>query len=253
MISKDDLKKFSKAYNLTFHQQEQHYIQTATLQGIYTAVANQLVFKGGTAMFFFYGLNRFSEDLDFTQIQPLDIDYLKTTLSNVFFILNIPHDVKTETKPAGITIKVKTKGPLYNKPLSTTTVKIDISERNDVMQLPNTKEVAPCYDDLRPFTVPVMTKQEILAEKIRALMIRGKARDVYDVAFLIKKGITWDLNLVNKKLEYYDTTFNQSAFIRKLKSIQKIWKAELQGLVPMVPLFNEEVSIILNHIQHSSE
>ena len=204
-------------------------------------------------MFFFYGLNRFSEGLDFTQIQPFDIDYLKTTLSNVFSILNIPHDIKTETKPAGITIKVKTKGQLYNKPLSTTTVKIDISERNDIMKLPDIKEVVPYYDDLRPFTVPVMTKQEILAEKIRALIIRGKARDVYDVAFLIKKGITCDLDLVNKKLEYYDTSFNPDAFKIKIKSIQKIWNAELQGLVPIVPLFNKEVSIILNHIQQSSE
>jgi len=248
MISKDEIKTLSKANNLTFHQQEQHYIQTATLQAIYTAVADQLIFKGGTALFFFYGLNRFSEDLDFTQTQPLDIEYITNTLSNIYSILNIPTDIKTEKNPAGPTIKVKTQGLLHNKPLSTTTVKIDISNRNDILHPADIKEVIPIYNDLRPFNVPVMKKEEILAEKIRALIIRGKARDIYDISFLLKKGIPLDIQLINKKLEYYNISFNKNMLIEKINAIQPLWNAELQGLVPKVPVFNDEVSIIVNHI-----
>ena len=80
MISKYELKRFARAQKLTLHQQEQHYIQTAIIQGIYISIANELIFKGGTALFFFYGLNRFSEDLDFTKTKNVAIKKLQSTV-----------------------------------------------------------------------------------------------------------------------------------------------------------------------------
>ena len=44
-------------------QQEKHYVQSLIL-GILSDFP--LVFKGGTYLWFFHGLRRFSEDLDFT-------------------------------------------------------------------------------------------------------------------------------------------------------------------------------------------
>ena len=78
MITAEEIIRFAKVNRLKPHQQEKHYLQTATLAGVYTAVADELVFKGGTALFFFYGLDRFSEDLDFTRIKYYDQDKLKT-------------------------------------------------------------------------------------------------------------------------------------------------------------------------------
>jgi len=186
MITAEEIIRLAKVNRLKPYQQEKHYLQTATLAGVYAALADELVFKGGTALFFFYGLDRFSEDLDFTRFKQYDQAKLKTTLSDVLTVIHIIHEMKTKKSLAGKTFKVKAQGPLYKGPLSESIISIEISERNDVVLPPDIKEIVPIYDDLRPFTVPVLKKEEILAEKVRAMMIRGKARDLYDISFLLK-------------------------------------------------------------------
>jgi len=248
MISIDEISRFAKANRLKPYQQEKHYLQTAILTGVYTAVADELVLKGGTALFFFYGLDRFSEDLDFTKMKQCDFDRLKTTVSDVLTVLHIIHEIKTDKSLAGKTLKVKARGPLYKGPRSESTIAIEISERNDVVLSPEVKEIVPVYDDLRPFTVPVMKKEEILAEKVRALMIRGKARDLYDIAFLIKKGISWESKLINKKLSYYNKTFDSEEFKRNVTSIKNLWQSELHGLVPKLSPFDDVLQIVLHQL-----
>ena len=49
-------------------QLERDYLLTLLLDEICSVFSNELVFKGGTALKYFYGLNRFSEDLDFSYI-----------------------------------------------------------------------------------------------------------------------------------------------------------------------------------------
>ena len=190
MITAEEIIRLAKVNRLKPYQQEKHYLQTATLAGVYAALADELVFKGGTALFFFYGLDRFSEDLDFTRFKQYDQAKLKTTISDVLTVIHIIHKMKTEKSLAGKTFKVKAQGPLYKGPLSESIISLEISERNDVVLPPDIKEIVPIYDDLRPFTVPVMKKEEILAEKVRAMMIRGRARDLYDISFLLKKEIS---------------------------------------------------------------
>jgi len=249
MISINDISRLAKANRLKPHQQEKHYIQTATLAGIYTALADEIVFKGGTALFLFYGLDRFSEDLDFTQMKQYDQNKLKTTISDVLNLIHITHEIKTEKSLKGKTLKVKAIGPLFKGPRSESFVKIEISERNDVFLSPEIKEIVPIYDDLRPFTIPVMKKEEILAEKVRALMIRGKARDLYDLAFLIKKGVSFDYVLINKKLTYYKKTFNPEEFIQKAKSIKTLWQSELHGLVQKAPSYDDALHLTLKQLK----
>jgi len=250
MITNEEIIRLAKVNRLKPYQQEKHYLQTATLAGIYTALTDELVFKGGTALFFFYGLDRFSEDLDFTRIKHYDQDKLKTTISDMFTVLHIIHEMKAEKSPAGKNFKVKARGPLYKGPLSESVISIEISGRNDIVLPPDIKEVVPIYDDLRPFTFPVMKKEEILAEKARALIIRGKARDLYDIAFLFKKEISLENNLINKKLSYYKKTFDEEEFKRQATSIKNIWQSELQGLVPKIPPFDDTLKFVLKQLKH---
>jgi len=249
MISIHDINRFAKANRLKPHQQEKHYIQTAILAGIYAALTDEIIFKGGTALFLFYGLDRFSEDLDFTQIKQYDQKKFKTAISDVLNLINISHELKTDKSLKGKNLKVKAIGPLFRGPRSESFVKIEISERNDIFLSPEIKEIVPIYDDLRPFTIPVMKKEEILAEKVRALMIRGKARDLYDLAFLIKKGVLFDYVLINKKLTYYKKTFNPEEFIQKAKSIKTLWQSELHGLVPKIPSYDDVLHLTLKQLK----
>lgn len=248
MITTEEIIKFAKINRLKPYQQEKHYLQTAALAGIYTAVSDELVFKGGTALFFFYGLDRFSEDLDFTKIKEFKQDKFKLKISDYLTIINITHEIKTEKSIAGKNLKIKAQGPLYKGPPSECFISIEISERNDIILTPDIKDIIPIYNDLRPFTAVIMKKEEILAEKIRAMMIRGRARDLYDVAFLLKKGILLENELINKKLSYYKKRFDEKEFENKALSIKKIWEPELHGLVPKIPKFDETLQFILNHL-----
>ena len=45
-------------------QLEKHYLQTLTLYALSNCFSGNLIFNGCTALSMFYGLNRFSEDLD---------------------------------------------------------------------------------------------------------------------------------------------------------------------------------------------
>jgi predicted nucleotidyltransferase component of viral defense system len=250
MIKDEEIYRFAKLNRLKPHQQEKHYMQTATLSGVYSIFSDELVFKGGTALFFFYGLDRFSEDLDFTKTKQYDSKKFKTMISDFLHIINIVNELKTIKSIRGKTFKVKAQGPLYRGPLSECFITLEISDRNDIVLKPNIKEVIPIYDDLRPFTVPVMKKEEILAEKIRALMIRGKARDLYDIVFLIKKGTPIDYDLINEKLTYYEIKFNKDDFFRKASSIKNIWQSELQGLVPKVPNFDDSLNFVIEEFSN---
>lgn len=250
MITAEEIIRFSKINRLRPYQQEKHYLQTATLAGIFTEVTDELVFKGGTALFFFYGLDRFSEDLDFTEIKKINLEKLKKKLSDYLTIINIVHELKTKKSIAGKILKLKAQGPLYRGSPSESFISIEISERNDLVLSPDIKDIIPVYNDLRPFTAVVMKKEEILAEKVRALMIRGRARDLYDISFLLKKGILFDYKLIDKKLSYYKKSFDEEEFINQIQIIKKIWQSELHSLVPKIPSYDETLNFILNNLRN---
>lgn len=46
-----------------------------------------------------------------------------------------------------------------------------------------------------------------MAEKVRALLVRGKARDVFDIWLLITQGVSVNRKLVEKKLPLYGNPF----------------------------------------------
>ncbi len=248
MIESDVIKRLAKIQKLTPYQQEKHYLQTATLSGIYNEITDELVFKGGTALFFFYGLDRFSEDLDFTQQEHIHVQKLKDAISNRFDLLSIAHEIKKEPSITGDVLKVKANGPLYKGLRSESIVRIDISQRNDMVLKPDIMEIIPLYNDLRPFSIPVMKKEEILAEKTRALLTRARARDLYDIAFLLKKDVQWNEDLVNKKLTYYKKRYEREEFKKNVLAIKNIWNAELHGLVNQLPQFDDILKIVLTTI-----
>jgi predicted nucleotidyltransferase component of viral defense system len=61
--------------------------------------------------------------------------------------------------------------------------------------------------EVLPFFVIVMNKDEILAEKVRTVITRNRARDIYDLWFLLQGGAGIDLKLINAKLSYYNKKF----------------------------------------------
>ena len=80
-------------------------------------------------------------------------------------------------------------------------IKIDISLRDDLIRQPELRYLLPIYPDITTFSIPVMSLEEILAEKIAAMIERNKMRDVYDVYFLVAiKNVQYNEKMVIEKM-----------------------------------------------------
>lgn len=54
------------------------------------------------------------------------------------------------------------------------------------------------------FAVTALALNHLLAEKVRALLVRGKPRDLLGVWLLLRQGVEPDLALVEQKLALHD-------------------------------------------------
>ena len=211
---------------------------------------DELIFKGGTCLFKFYKLNRFSEDIDFTLTKDLDIDLLFQKIISDLALFNITTKVKNKKKVFNSFLTImQMNGPLYNgKPFSLASVRIDINTKSSIDLNPFNLRLDSIYPDIPAFSLRVMQEKEILAEKVRAILSRTKARDVYDLWFLLTKGVEFDKTLIEKKLSYYNQKWNKAEFKKRLSSNEKIWGIELSPLINTIPEFKTVKNLITSKL-----
>lgn len=253
MITKKELQKYANKLNLNLGATEKNYLQIITLNAISRSFPESLIFKGGTSLMVCHKLDRFSEDLDFTAKQGIN---LKKVFSKIIKLLkdqDIELEVKNiETNNISKKFIFRYKGPLYQNTLqSTSKIEIDISLREEVILETTEKRILHIYDDIPSFYIQTMDLDEIFSEKIRAIMTRNKARDLYDLDFLIDKEVKFNLNLINQKLIYYNKKFSYNEFKKTLLDKEKIWDLELKNLVKNVPDFNKTVNKVCDFINKS--
>lgn len=238
MLTRTELEKFTSLLGFTIWQVERDYMQHLLLLFLSKRIGRGLVFKGGTALQKAFGLNRFSIDLDFTQEGniPGDIfEAVKKDFRNFGFEASFQEIKKKESSQ----IKFRVQGPLYQGMERTlTVVRIDISLREKVLLEAETKEIFPRYQDLQPYLMRVMNPKEILAEKIRAVCTRTKARDVFDLRFLLQKMIRLDEELVNEKLKLYHLRYSKTMVLERIARAKNIWRQELSQLISPVPEYD---------------
>jgi predicted nucleotidyltransferase component of viral defense system len=248
MLNRKSLESMKSVLGFNAGQVERDYLQHILLLFLYRHAGNWLVFKGGTALQKAYGLNRFSEDLDFTSIKEEGLSEIANLVR--VDIANFGFDNEIELKKnVSEVISYRIKGPLYDgTQKSIVVLRLDISLREKIVLKEDTREVVPVYTDLSPYLVTMMNPEEILAEKIRAIMTRNKARDIFDARFLIAKKIHFNIELANKKLDYYDIKFEKEKFIENLTRKKRIWEKELKPLIGYVPDFEKTVDEIMNAV-----
>ena len=117
-------------------------------------------------------------------------------------------------------------------------IKVDISLRDDVIRKPELKYLLPVYPDIATFSLPVMNLEEILAEKIAAMIERDKMRDIYDIYYLLTiKNVKYDEELVREKMLRRGETFKKTDLSKKLEEVRNKmkWKSELSYIVNPLP------------------
>jgi hypothetical protein len=209
MISKKELIEYKKYSNFTLGQKEKDYFQNLILFILYKEFGKELVFKGGTALNKCFGSDRFSEDLDFTT-KKKDFETIIKKGLNAFLI---DFELSRKNYKNSFNIILRIKGPLFQ----------------GIRQ-------SPCKIKL-DFSI----REEIFAEKIRAIYTRNKARDVYDLNFLINKKVKFNEHLINMKLDYYNIIFDLEDFKEEILKKEKIWKREMNSLVANLEDFKNKL------------
>lgn len=246
MITKQELVEYAKRTSLNIGQAEKDYFQNIILFIIYQAHGKDIVFKGGTALKKCYGIDRFSEDLDFTCSNKINVKPLEDGLKR----FKIEYGIKTKEYENGLKVTLQIKGPLYiGIGPSLCNFIIDFSFRENVVLEPEIKTIGRFLEETPAFDVVVMQEKEILAEKIRAISSRTKARDVYDLWFLLKKGVEFDRELVIQKLDYYGQKWSIKEFEDKLDAKKSQWETELEPLLSSVPDFKKVRKEILERLK----
>jgi len=184
MLSLENLREFAKRSQTTERNIMREYIQHLFLASLYKLPAGEeLLFKGGTALRIIYNSPRFSEDLDFTgenihdyvSIEELLID----TLSGI------------EKQGIGIGLneaKPTTGGYLgiihYKLYDFIGDMKFEISLRRGGALA---REIITVIGDfVPPYTICHLSVENIVREKMAALISRKKPRDYYDLYFLLR-------------------------------------------------------------------
>jgi predicted nucleotidyltransferase component of viral defense system len=152
----------------------------------------------------------------------------------------------------GYSFDVSYQGPLYDgRDRTKGKVRVDCSLRQEAVESRRELVSSP-YDDLRPFVINVITPEYLLAEKVRALVMREAPRDAYDLWLLDQQGIALLPELVNQKLAIVDVALSQNALTQALDKAGKDWQRDLQPLLPQLiswddvaPILKRKLAIII--------
>ena len=192
MISAEALRRIARRQELPVGIVEKDYAISWLLKESYENVVlkKALLFKGGTALrkVYFPEVWRLSHDLDFTLLGELEAEETKDELEQVFRAAStssgIAFSLKTFHATKGsIIANIQFIGPLVRK----NQLRMDITLDEKLVLRPEWRKVTTIYPDLPEFEVKAYDLKEILIEKIRSIIQRGKSRDYYDVWRLLKE------------------------------------------------------------------
>lgn len=201
MISKEQLNEIATKTGLALYQQEKDYLLKLFLYYYYKH-NDHAVFKGGTCLKYLFGLNRFSEDLDFNIKNPKKFHVeVKKVLKELALIGIHNYFIKEELFQDAYACEIGFHGALYKGTNQTRNkFRIDAGYRTGTLKKPEWKIIKSEYPDTEEnILVLCMALEEIFAEKILALQERDKARDMYDLWFLINAGVSFDRQLLYEK------------------------------------------------------
>ena len=201
---------------------------------------DKMVFKGGTALKKVHFSDfRFSEDIDFTCLEDVSEELYSLLDSKKDSLDFTVTDIKKETTVGNSKkFTVKYNG-FKNYPNN---VRVDLSLREKIQNESSDLKVLHNYSKIPPFSIPSMTVEEIMAEKVRAVIYSGAPRHLYDLNYLFAKQISLNPELVRTKISLYSEDFRIEKFRKSIEEMEKDWVKDLNPLLPQDPPPFSEVS-----------
>ncbi|HED37077.1 MAG TPA: nucleotidyl transferase AbiEii/AbiGii toxin family protein [Ignavibacteria bacterium] len=211
---KDLLGKYNLKSTVDYENALKEIIQQATLAGLWRAgFFNHSAFYGGTALRIFYGLQRFSEDLDFTLLKPQsEFNFNKDFVA-----------IEEELSSLGFSVEISEKKKSIESNIESAFIKADtviniiqVGAPADIVNLiPKGKFIKVKFEvDLNPpgtfetenkfllepipCSIKLISPSYLFAGKMHAMLFRKwknrvKGRDWYDFAWFVRMGIPLEL------------------------------------------------------------
>jgi len=237
--------------------------------GTHEQLRETLVFKGGTALKkCYFGNYRFSEDLDFSGLPGVPLGQeLETAIDAVcrdavqmideYAPVQIQWERYTEKDPhpgGQEAFAIRAQLPWQRQPQTRILVEISVDER--VLCKPCRRPIIHDYGELIEAQLQVYTLEEIIAEKLRAILqhqekleergwSRSRARDYYDIwrilgAYQDSLDLSGFTVFLREKCQVRDVSFEvaDDFFKEKMLSyVERTWDQWLGNLVPQLPTF----------------
>lgn len=200
MITTTQLTQFVKRFKTNETSVYREYLQIMMLKAIYDdPMGKTIYFKGGTAIHLLFGGPRFSEDLDFTVSgsESAFLEIFERAVKRIGALEDIA--IKKRATIAGNRWLLTAHPSILRFPIYLT---LDFSFRERVLD-PQQSTLTSVFPIVFTSYVHHLSMEEILAEKVRAILTRRKGRDLYDLWYLSTRGVTLDAKLVQQKLSYY--------------------------------------------------
>ena len=254
MLSRAELQRLAHRERVALGVLEKDYVLTEVLKALsqLQALRESFVFKGGTALRKVYFPRwRYSEDLDFTVKFDIPKEELGQNFDGLYHQIEQVTQIRLTTRMLHKTngyarIRTQFLGPLAHPAM----ICMDLSFDEPLCLEPQFRKVltAPFPDEER--TVQVYPLEELMAEKMRSLIERGKSRDYYDVWRLLKEQRS-QMNLellgmvLDKKLRHKGLRLRTTAdFLPENPAgIKKYWEKDLSQqvtmLLPLEDVLNE--------------
>jgi uncharacterized protein len=185
VITRETIETLRKKYQTELITVWREYFQHVFLSYFYQQEhTDKVYFKGGTALRLLYKSPRFSEDLDFS-----------STLQEVSSIETAVINTLTEIAREGIQVDIKDAAPTTGGYLATLLFKNngDTIPLRLEMSLRSGKKISEfttvSNDFIAPYTIFQLNEQQLVGEKIAALLSRQKPRDFYDIYFLLRSNM----------------------------------------------------------------
>lgn len=192
---------------------------------------NEAAFYGGTALRIFYGLDRFSEDLDFSLLNKNHnfqlekyIPQLKITIES--FGLNVELAIKKKAKDSDIQSAFLKGDTIEQYLLFYPNEHIQGINKNEKVKIKfeiNTMPAANATFETKfrllpiPYSIKLFDESSLFSGKIHAVICRAwksriKGRDLYDYVFYLSRKTKFNLKYLQEKLIESDYISKEEAF-----------------------------------------
>ena len=185
MITNEALRSLATKLQTTELNVRREYFQHVFLSYFYQkSLTDRIYFKGGTALRTLYTSPRFSEDLDFSSSLS-DIHAIEEALLETLASIareNITPDLGEAKKTSGGYLAIVT----FRTDQDVVAVQLEISLREGDKK----GEAVTLVSDFVPaYTVVALIREQLVEEKMQALLSRRKARDFYDLYFILRANL----------------------------------------------------------------